>query len=254
MPTNPFDINTPEHPGLTEQIRRVLKSEKISATRLPLTPEIQLYLLNEDYPQHDLTREETQALMNEPPFWSFCWSSGQVLARWVMERKELVKGKHVLDFGSGSGIVAVAAALSGARKVLACDIDPVSLEAVTANADLNHVEIEVSRDFESSSPEGFDVILAADVLYDTEIIPFVERFPDLASDVILADSRVRDLTLEPYRKIGNGVAVTCPDLHESEEYRHVSIYATSRKPQSSGPQTALHTGSRSRARGRVQES
>jgi predicted nicotinamide N-methyase len=191
---------------------------------LPLTPEIQLYLLNEDYPQHNLTREETQALMNEPPFWSFCWSSGQVLARWVMERKEFVRGKHVLDFGSGSGIVAVAAALSGARKVLACDIDPVSLEAVTANADLNHVEIEVSRDFESSSVEGFDVILAADVLYDVEIFPLVKRFPDLASDVILADSRVRDLILEPYRKIAHGVAVTCPDLHEPEEYRQVSIY------------------------------
>jgi predicted nicotinamide N-methyase len=228
MPTNPFDINTPEHPGLTEQIRRVLKSGKITATRLPLTPEIQLYLLNEDYPQHNLPREETQALMNEPPFWSFCWSSGQVLARWLMERRELVKGKHVLDFGSGSGIVAVAAALSGARKVIACDIDPVSLEAVTANADLNHVEIEVSRDFESSSPEGFDVILAADVLYDAEIFPIVRRFPDLASDVILADSRVRDLTLEPYRKIDHGVAVTCPDLQEPEEFRQVSIYAASR--------------------------
>jgi predicted nicotinamide N-methyase len=196
---------------------------------LPLTPEIWLYLLNEDYPQHNLTREETQALMNEPPFWSFCWSSGQVLARWIMEYKELIKGRHVLDFGAGSGIVAIAAALSGAGKVLACDIDPVSLEAVKANAALNHVEIEVSGDFENACANGFDVILAADVLYDVEIFPFVKRFPDLASEVILADSRVRDLTLEPYRKIGQGVAVTCPDLHEPEEYRQVRIYRTSRK-------------------------
>jgi predicted nicotinamide N-methyase len=195
---------------------------------LPLTPEIRLYLLNEDYPQHNLTREETQALMNEPPFWSFCWSSGQVLARWLMERQDLVRGKRVFDFGSGSGIVAVAAALSGARRVLACDIDPVSIEAVSANADLNHVEIEVSRDFESSSMEEPDVILAADVLYDKEIFPLVKRFPDLASDVILADSRVRDLMLEPYRKIDHGVAVTCPDLQEPEEYRQVSIYKASR--------------------------
>ncbi len=36
--------------------------------------------------------------MNEPPFWSFCWSSGQVLARWIMERKELVEGRRVLAF------------------------------------------------------------------------------------------------------------------------------------------------------------
>jgi predicted nicotinamide N-methyase len=196
---------------------------------MPLTPEIQLYLLSEDYPQHDLTREETQALMNEPPFWSFCWSSGQVLARWIMERKELVKGRAVLDFGTGSGIVAVAAARAGARKVLACDIDPVSLEAVKANAELNHVEIAVSKDFQSAAGEGLDVILAADVLYDVDIFPFVKRFPDLAFDVVLADSRVRDLILEPYRKIGQGQAVTCPDLHEPEEYRQVSIYGASLK-------------------------
>ena len=228
MPIIHSHFHQPEHPGLTEHIRRVLKSGKITLTRLPLTPEIQLYLLNQDYPQHNLTREETQALMNEPPFWSFCWSSGQVLARWIMERKQLVEGRRVLDFGTGSGIVAVAAALSGARKVLACDIDPVSLEAVTANADLNHVEIEVSRDFESSSLEGLDVILAADVLYDKEIFPLVNRFPELAPDVILADSRVRDLILDPYHKIGEGQAVTCPDLHEPEEYRQVSIYKASR--------------------------
>ena len=196
---------------------------------MPLTPEIRLYLLNEDYPQHNLTREETEALMNEPPFWSFCWSSGQVLARWLMERKELVEGRAVLDFGTGSGIAAVAAARSGARKVLACDIDPVSLEAVKANAELNQVEIAVTKDLESAAVEGLDVILAADVLYDVDIFPFVKRFPDLASNVILADSRVRDLTLEPYRKIGEGQAVTCPDLHEPEEYRQVSIYRATRK-------------------------
>jgi predicted nicotinamide N-methyase len=229
VPTIDSHRHQPEHPGLTARIRRVLKSGRIATTRLPLTPDVQLYLLNEDYPQHNLTREETQALMNDPPFWSFCWSSGQVLAQWVMERKELVEGRCVLDFGAGSGIVAVAAACSGARKVLACDIDPVSLEAVQANADLNQVEIEVSGDFESASTGGVDVILAADVLYDVQIFPLVKRFPELAPEVILADSRVRDLVLEPYRKIGQGVAVTCPDLHEPEEYRQVSIYGASRR-------------------------
>jgi predicted nicotinamide N-methyase len=217
-----------EHPRLTEHLRRVLKRGKIVATPLPLTPEIGLYLLNEDYPQHDLTREETEVLMSEPPFWSFCWSSGQVLARWIMERKELVRGRHVLDFGSGSGIVAVAAALSGAREVLACDIDPVSLEAVKANAELNRVDIAVSEDFESAVAEGLDVILAADVLYDVDIFPFVKKFPEVASEVILADSRVRDLILEPYHKIGQGQAVTCPDLQEPEEYRQVTIYEATR--------------------------
>jgi hypothetical protein len=84
-----LQLELPRHPWLTEHVRRVLKSGKIMATPLPLTPEIRLYLLNQDYPMHSLTREETEALMNEPPFWSFCWSSGQVLARWIMEHNEL---------------------------------------------------------------------------------------------------------------------------------------------------------------------
>jgi len=57
----------------------------------------------------------------------------------------------------------------------------------------------------------------------------VKRFPDLASDVILADSRVRDLILDPYHKISEGQAVTCPDLQEPEEFRQVSIYSASKK-------------------------
>jgi predicted nicotinamide N-methyase len=166
--------------------------------------------------------------MNEPPFWSFAWSSGQVLAKWIMERKELVNGRSVLDFGTGSGIVAVAAARAGARKVLACDIDPVSLEAVQANAELNQVEIAVRREFDSAVAEGLDLIVAADVLYDSDLLPLVKGFPQAASDVILADSRVRDLALDPYRKIGQGQAVTCPDLHEPEEFRQVSIYSVSK--------------------------
>lgn len=224
-----------EHPELTENLRRVLKGGAIRACALPLLPEIRLYLLSEDYPQGSLTREETEALMNEPPFWSFCWSSGQVLAKWLMQHREVVMGRRVLDFGAGSGIVAVAAALSGARSVTACDIDPLSLKAVKANAELNHVQIEVSGDFESASTEKFDVIFAADVLYDPEVLPLVKRFPEEASEVFLADSRVRDLILEPYRKIGQGEAIACPDLHEPEEYRQVSVYRAIGKQAPSNP-------------------
>jgi predicted nicotinamide N-methyase len=91
-------FNPPQHPELTARIRRVLKNGKIISSPLPLTPEIRLYLLNPDYPQHSLTGEEIQDLMKEPPFWSFCWSSGQVLARWIMEREDLVKGRDAKQF------------------------------------------------------------------------------------------------------------------------------------------------------------
>jgi len=192
------------------------------ATPLPLTPEIRLYLLSPDYPQKTLTDEERSLLMDKPPYWAFCWSSGQVLARWILNLRENLAGKKILDFGAGSGIAAIAAALAGAREVVALDTDSLALEAVQANADLNGVIITTANDL-GSLKGNFDVIFAADVLYDRNNLPLLNVFLERAQLIVVADSRVKELS-EPYAKIGNGVAVTCPDLDEPDEYKHVGIF------------------------------
>ena len=51
-------------------------------------------------------------------------------------------GKTVIDYGCGSGILAIAAALLGANKVIGVDTDPQALEATQANAQRNGVIIE----------------------------------------------------------------------------------------------------------------
>jgi len=53
-----------------------------------------------------------------------------------------VKDKIVIDYGCGSGILAIAAALLGAKKVIGVDIDPQALEATQANAERNGVQID----------------------------------------------------------------------------------------------------------------
>ncbi|MDG1688168.1 MAG: 50S ribosomal protein L11 methyltransferase [Gammaproteobacteria bacterium] len=53
-----------------------------------------------------------------------------------------VKDKVVIDYGCGSGILAIAAALLGAKQVIGVDIDPQALEATQANAERNGVVIE----------------------------------------------------------------------------------------------------------------
>ncbi|WP_330110494.1 50S ribosomal protein L11 methyltransferase [Methylophaga thalassica] len=53
-----------------------------------------------------------------------------------------LKGKYVIDYGCGSGILAIAAALLGAERVIGVDTDPQALEATRANAERNGVEIE----------------------------------------------------------------------------------------------------------------
>jgi ribosomal protein L11 methyltransferase len=50
---------------------------------------------------------------------------------------------RILDLGTGSGILAIAATKLGCRRVLASDIDPVAVEVARENAALNGVELEL---------------------------------------------------------------------------------------------------------------
>ncbi len=210
-------------PQLTKFIAPHLPGARIEATALPHTPQLQLFLLNADYPQHALSQEQMLQLMNKPLYWVFCWASGQVLARYLLEQPEWVRGRRVLDFGCGSGVVAVAAALAGARETIACDLDPQALAATAANARLNGVELTLVDDYEQVVGE-IDLIIVADVLYDRGNLPWLERFLQRAPQTLVADSRIRDFNLPPYRQIAREQACTLPDLDESAEFRDVRVY------------------------------
>lgn len=74
----------------------------------------------------------------------------------------VISGSRVVDIGSGSGILAIAAGLLGAKSVLAVDVDPIAVEASAANARRNKLG-RVIRAREGSAPSGdgpFDVVLA----------------------------------------------------------------------------------------------
>lgn len=73
-----------------------------------------------------------------------------------------LEGKAVLDYGCGSGILAIAAAKLGAQRVWAVDIDPQALIASDDNASENGVEdrMELSSPSELASDLQVDVLLA----------------------------------------------------------------------------------------------
>jgi len=212
---------------LNQHLRKTLVRGRVVVSRPAGCERIALYLFDPTVLEGPLSHEEAQAVVAEPAYWSFCWASGQVLASWILDNPKWVEGKRVLDFGSGSGIVAVAAAMAGAREAIACDIDPAALDAVSANAALNGVSVGLCRDW-ADRPKELDVVTAADVLYDPENRPLLGVFREAASRVLLADSRMKVLADSAYCRQAVIEARTWPDLNEFEEFNQVRIYLAER--------------------------
>jgi predicted nicotinamide N-methyase len=154
----------------------------------PLTPELKLYLATEIVPLWRRTEEELEAMGVPPPYWAFAWAGGQALARYVLDNPALVAGKRVLDFGAGSGIVALAAAKAGAASVLAADIDKFSIAAIQANAAANGLAVATTAEDLIGSAEAFGVILVGDMCYER---PLAERLmawlKSSAAEILLGD-------------------------------------------------------------------
>ncbi|MDK8462783.1 50S ribosomal protein L11 methyltransferase [Marinobacter sp. SS13-12] len=208
---------------LNQHLAKTLSRGRVAATAPAGCPDISLYLFDPSVLEGPISHAEAQAVVAEPAYWSFCWASGQVLAAYILANPHLVKGETVLDFGSGSGIVAIAAAMAGAREAIACDIDPAALDAAGANARLNGVTVSLCDDW-STRPDNVGVVTAADVLYDPDNRPLLSVFRLAAPRVLLADSRMRDLGDDRYRQQVVIEARTWPDLHEFEEFNRVRIY------------------------------
>lgn len=132
----------------------------------PLVPEVRLYLATEPTPLWEATEAWLDAAGIDPPFWAFAWAGGQALARYLLDEPGLVRGRDVIDVGSGSGLVAIAAMLAGARSALAVDRDPLAVTAVALNAALNDVPVAAQAGDATRLivPEGA-VILSGDVCY-----------------------------------------------------------------------------------------
>ncbi len=210
--------------NLTDIVQTLIPQARIEVFDIE-GAELSLYLINEDYPQGALPNEVAYQLMEQPLYWAFCWASGAVLAAYIKSNPDVVKGKSVIDFGSGSGVVAIAAAKAGAKRVVACDIDPNALLAIKENAELNQVDIKLCEDFDQADEE-FDLLTAADVLYDRENLPWLDKFNQKAKQVLLADSRIKNFDHPNYAKLGQFEACTLPDLDESQEFRNVSLYSS----------------------------
>jgi predicted nicotinamide N-methyase len=162
------------------------------AVRPSLVPEVQLLVAADVVALWEAMAVEQGRTAQEPPFWAAAWPGGQALARYVLDHPDLVRGRSVLDLGAGSGLVAVAAAMAGAARVLASEIDPFGLAAVPENAALNGVGgIEAVGDLLGEAPPAVDVVLAGDVCYDRlmtgRVLPFLDAARAAGAEVLIGD-------------------------------------------------------------------
>jgi predicted nicotinamide N-methyase len=163
--------------------------------RPSLVPELKLHLATEISPIWRATQAELDNAGVPPPYWAFCWPGGQALTRFLIDQKQWVKGKRVLDFAAGSGISGIAAARAGAAHVTAAEIDDFAAAAIALNAKLNKAKVNVvTEDLVGRMDLGVHIVLAGDVCYER---PMAERV--FAWFEQLAESGVTVLMGDPGR-------------------------------------------------------
>lgn len=159
---------------------------------VPLVPEVSLFQADKDEGLWDSSGGEYHS-DQPPPFWAFAWAGGQALARYVLDHPDVVRGKDVLDLGTGSGLVAIAAARSGASRVIASDSDADAIAAVLRNAEANGVSVEGrTGDVLADRFGPIDVVLVGDLFYGPTMTNRVMRFlrrthTDSGASVLVGD-------------------------------------------------------------------
>lgn len=160
---------------MSDTIRAFIESNT-AWTAPPHTPEIRLRLAAEIYPIWRMSEEALAEKGVPPPYWAFAWAGGQAVARHLLDHPALVRAKRVLDCGSGSGLCAIAAMMSGAAGVTASDIDPYAVEAIRLNTAEAGVAVDATADDVIGTDAGWDVVLIGDLFYEKPLAERVETW------------------------------------------------------------------------------
>jgi predicted nicotinamide N-methyase len=161
-------------------------------TAPPLVPEIRLHLASEITPIWHATEETLARSALPPPFWAFAWAGGQALARYLLDHPGRAAGRFVLDFGAGSGLVAIAAARAGAASVVAAEIDHFAAAAIAANAALNDATVAITTTNVLDTIDArWEVVTAGDVCYEQpmagRVTAWLRALAERGSLVLLGD-------------------------------------------------------------------
>lgn len=211
----------------SKRSRRAFIKANTSRLAPPHVPEIRLLLAAEIYPIWHMSEEALSEKGVPPPYWAFAWAGGQAVARYLLDHPATVAGKRVLDVGSGSGLCAIAAALSGAREAIASDIDPYSVDAIALNAAEAGVAVKATLEDLIGTDSGWDVVLIGDLFYEKKLAERVEAWARAlaarGATVLAGDPGRSYLPKQGLTQLSVYEVETSRDL-EDREVRRTAVY------------------------------
>jgi predicted nicotinamide N-methyase len=162
------------------------------------------------------------------PFWAMTWPAAQVLARFLLDEPDLVKGREVIEMGCGGAVASIAAGKAGARRVTANDIDPIAIAIARQNAARNRVRLRFDSEnrIESSSVGQAQVILFSDFFYtrsaSVQLACLLREWRKQSMTILIGDGG-RPFVPEDYRQVLHEEWVDVDSDLEGRERRAVRI-------------------------------
>ena len=226
MEYTPLNSSQKEVPVMDLQIElsKLLPGSRLNWQQLQWqNSSIELQLLSAESALLSLDAQQIGDYWQQLPYWAFAWAAGQGLAQHILAHPELVKGKRVLDFGCGSGIVGIAAAKAGAQSVTCCDSDPLALQACQQNANRNGVVLSLTSKWRDEA-EQLDCLLAADILYDLTSAGDLAQQCASIPNWLVAETQYQLPPWSRLRKVMDYNVTTLPVLDDFDQDLTVSIY------------------------------
>jgi predicted nicotinamide N-methyase len=162
------------------------------------------------------------------PFWAVVWPGARVLARFLLDRPDLIKGRDVMEIGCGGAAASIAAGMGGALRVTANDIDPIALAIARENAEQNRIILELDRENRvvTGSIGRAEIVLFSDLFYErtgsAALARLLKNWRDRSVTILIADGG-RPFAPADYREVLLEQSVDVdPDL-EGRERRAVRI-------------------------------
>ena len=143
--------------------------------------------------------------------------------------ENIKEGNTVIDVGTGSGILMVAAEKLGAGKIIGTDIDPMAVEVAEENLLLNKVDMEKAKAYAGDlvtvvKDEKFDVVVA-NILADVLLILLKDISRVVKKDGLVIFSGIIEDKLEEMKREIENVGLEILEIKADKEWRAILMKA-----------------------------